>query len=105
MTASKQNEVRNIVPNFGLKERKAVPPDQPANKDSIRENELAYEAYSSNFLLPLPKFIEISPTELQWLGPGIIYDVAWDSTYEKEKKYARTRHLLGKSESTPLTQD
>ena len=81
MTASKQNEVKSILPGFNLKDRKASPPDQPINEDSIKENELSCEAYSSNFLLPIPKFLEINPSELQWLGPGIIYDVAWDSTY------------------------
>jgi len=69
------------LPNFNLKDRKTVPPDQPVNKESIKENELSCEAYCSSFLLPVPKFIEISPSELQWLSPGIIYDVVWDCTY------------------------
>lgn len=62
VTASKQNEVRNIVPDFNLKERRTLPLDQPVNKDSIKESELACEAFSSNFLLPIPKFIEIQPS-------------------------------------------
>jgi hypothetical protein len=105
MSASKQNEVRNMLPDFNMKERRQYPPDTAFNKESIKDNELTNEAYSANFLLPLPKFIDISASELSWVSPGIICDVGWDTTYEKEKRYARGRQLLAKCETTPLTQD
>lgn len=81
MSASKQNEVRNVIPDFNIKDRRQYPPDIPFNKESIKDCELTNESYSANFLLPVPKFIDISASELNWVSPGIIYDVSWDNTY------------------------
>jgi hypothetical protein len=45
---------------------------------------------------PIPTFIEISPSEFNWLSPGLISDVHWDNTAEIEKKLTKSRTYIKK---------
>lgn len=46
---------------------------------------------------PIPKFIDISPSELNWLSPGIITDVHWDNSAEIDKKLTKAKSLVKKA--------
>jgi hypothetical protein len=54
---------------------------------------------------PIPTFLDISPSEYNWLSPGIISDVHWDNTAEVEKKLTKCRQLINKGLDHHLTKD
>lgn len=41
----------------------------------------------------MPEYISISPSELNWLSPGIISDVEWDNSAEIDKKLEKSRKI------------
>ncbi len=81
------------------------PPEFQMNLPSLGSSELGYETFNVGFLRPVPKFIDISPSEFNWLSPGIIADVHWDSTAEVEKKIAKPKSLLKKGLEQSLAKE
>jgi hypothetical protein len=91
------------VSDFNEKNKKFYPPEFPVSKASIKEAELSHEGFNVGFLRPVPKFIDVGPSEYHWLSPGIITDVHWDNTAELEKKLVKTKALLKKGLTNHLT--
>jgi hypothetical protein len=54
---------------------------------------------------PIPAFLDISPSEFNWLSPGIVSDVHWDNTAEIEKKLQKCRQIINKGLDHHLTKD
>ena len=51
-------------------------------RSTIKEQETSNESVNIGFMRPIPTFIDISPSEFNWLSPGVISDVHWDNTAE-----------------------
>lgn len=79
MPASLAAEIRAVVPDFpnGLG---AAQVDQPANIENISVEEFAWKGFGTNFLIPLPQYMPIEESELQWLSPGIFAEPIWDNS-------------------------
>ena len=54
---------------------------------------------------PVPKFIDVEPSEFHWFSPGTNIELEWDRTPEAEMKLAKAKAYLKKAVNQHLTKD
>lgn len=80
ISQSKKSAVKNVIPDFNEKDKKLYPPETQPPLNTIKESDISNDSFNVGFMRPIPKFIDIHPSELNWLSPGIITDVHWDNS-------------------------
>ena len=71
-----------LLSDFNHRDKKQYPPEHEVARATIQAAEVGKHTYSVGFMRPIPSFIEVTPSELNWLSPGIITDLHWDNTAE-----------------------
>ena len=93
------------MPDFGDKEKKQVPTEFEVSRGTLKEAELGKHTYSAGFMRPIPSFIEVAPSEFNWLSPGVVIDLHWDNTAEIERKLTKTKNLIKKGMEHHLSKE
>lgn len=85
-----------VVNDFGEKDKKQVPPEHEVARGTLREAETGRHTFNVGFMRPIPAFIEVGPSEFNWLSPGVVTDLHWDNTAEIERKLTKSKNLIKK---------
>lgn len=80
-------------------------PEHHVNISTIKEAEVDEEAFNVGFMRPIPKFIQVDPSQFHWLSPSVYSEVMWDSSLESSKKLSKGKALLKKALDQHLTKD